>query len=155
LREGKCNLALAGQFHPASAYGKEVVELIESLPGISLLGFLDRDALAEEFGRSSILILPTFEDNCPMVVLEAMAAGLPVAASRVGGIPDLVSHESDGLMFDPHDPADIRSCIERLVRDPALCANFAARGRTKALEKFHPKVIAAEHVRIYREVLGR
>ena len=155
LREGECTLALAGQFHAESAYGKEVMELIETLPGISLLGFLDRDALAAEFGRASILVLPTFEDNCPMVVLEGMAAGLPVAASRVGGVPDLVEHERDGLLFDPHDPADVRSCIERLIRDPALRADFAARGRAKALEKFHPKVIAAEHVRIYREVLGR
>ena len=155
LREGECTLALTGQFHPDGGYGKEVMELAGSLPGVSILGFLDRNSLAAEFAKSSLLVLPTFEDNCPMVVLEAMAAGLPIAASRVGGVPDLVEHESDGLLFDPHDPADVRSCIERLIRDPALRAEFATRGRAKALEKFHPQVIAAEHVRIYREVLGR
>ncbi len=155
LRAGECTLALAGQFHAASTYGKEVLELMESLPGISLLGFLDRDALATEFRDSSLLVLPTFEDNCPMVVLEAMAAGLPVAASRVGGVPDLVEHERDGLLFDPHDPADVQSCIERLIHDSALRANFAIRGRTKALEKFHPQKIAERHLEIYREVLDR
>jgi glycosyltransferase involved in cell wall biosynthesis len=155
LREGKCTLALAGQFHAESDYGREVMALIESLPGISLLGFLDRDALAAEFARSSLLVLPTFEDNCPMVVLEAMAAGLPVAASRVGGIPDLVDHETNGLMFDPHDPADVRKGIERLVNEPETRARLGTAGRITAQERFHPKVIATGHLKIYREVLGR
>jgi glycosyltransferase involved in cell wall biosynthesis len=155
LRRGECTLALTGQFHPDGHYGKEVMELAGSLPGVSIPGFLDRNSLAAEFAKSSLLVLPTFEDNCPMVVLEAMAAGLPVAASRVGGIPDLVEHERDGLLFDPHAPADVRSCIERLIRDPALRAGFATRGRAKALEKFHPQKIAERHVEIYREVLGR
>ena len=155
LREGKCTLTLAGQFHAESDYGREVMALIDSLPGISLLGFLDRDALAAEFARSSLLVLPTFEDNCPMVVLEAMAAGLPVAASRVGGIPDLVDHETNGLMFDPHDPADVRKGIERLVNEPETRARLGTAGRITAQERFHPKVIATGHLKIYREVLGR
>ena len=155
LRAGECTLTFAGQANASSSYVQEFLKSAAALPGVDLPGFIGRDALGGHFQRSSLLVLPTFEDNCPMVVLEAMAAGLPVAASRVGGVPDLVSHESDGLMFDPHDPADVRSCIERLVRDPALCATFAARGRAKALEKFHPRKIAERHVEIYREVLGR
>ena len=155
LRDGKCTLSLAGQFHAESDYGKEVMTLIDSLPGISLLGFLGRDALAAEFGRSSMLVLPTFEDNCPMVVLEAMAAGLPVAASRVGGVPDLVDHEINGLMFDPNDHADVKGCIEKLVRDPETRASLGTAGRIIAHERFHPKIIASEHLKIYREVLGR
>ena len=155
LREGQCTLALAGQFHAESAYGKEVMELIDSLPGISLLGFLDRDALAAEFAQSSLLVLPTFEDNCPMVVLEAMAAGIPVAASRVGGVPDLITHEKDGLMFDPDDPSDVRACLERLVKEPETRARLGAAGRITARERFHPKIIAKRHLEIYREVLNR
>ena len=155
LRAGQCTLALAGQFHAGGDYGKIVMALIESLPGISLLGFLDRDALASEFSRSSLLVLPTFEDNCPMVVLEAMAARLPVAASRVGGIPDLVDHETNGLMFDPHDPADVRKGIERLVNEPETRARLGTAGRITAQECFHPKVIATRHLKIYQEVLGR
>ena len=155
LRAGECTLTMIGQSNPGHPYVREVIQLAAELPGVEMIGFIGRDELGGHFQHSSLLVLPTFEDNCPMVVLEAMAAGLPVAASRVGGVPDLVEHESDGLLYDPHDPADVRSCIERLVRDPALRAGFAARGRAKALEKFHPQVIAAEHVRIYREVLGR
>ena len=155
LRSGECTIAFAGDGSPQSAYRKEFNALLETLPGLELLGFLDRDALGEEFRRTSILVLPTFEDNCPMVVLEAMAAGLPVAASQVGGIPDLITHGRDGLMFDPHEPSDVKACIERLVREPALGARLGAQGRITAMERFHPKIIAGEHLKIYREVLGR
>jgi glycosyltransferase involved in cell wall biosynthesis len=90
-----------------------------------------------------------------MVVLEAMAAGLPVAASRVGGVPDLITHEKDGLMFDPNDQGDVRNCLERLVNEPETRARLGAAGRITAQERFHPKVIAAEHLKIYRDILGR
>jgi glycosyltransferase involved in cell wall biosynthesis len=155
LREGKCTLALAGNFQPNSSYGRKVMDLVESLPGVTILGLLDRDRLAAEFAVASLLVLPTFEDNCPMVVLEAMAAGLPVAASRVGGVPDLVDHEIDGLLFDPNDPPSITSSIERLIDDAPLRETLGNRARQKAIERFHPRHIAVKHLEIYRDVLGR
>ncbi|HEX7262316.1 MAG TPA: glycosyltransferase family 4 protein [Luteolibacter sp.] len=155
LRRGECTLALAGQSPNNSPYVKKLMEAVKALPGVSLLGFLDREQLAVEFANCSLLVLPTFEDNCPMVVLEAMAAGLAVAASRVGGVPDLVNHETDGLMFDPHDPLDVRRTVERLVKDRDFRETLGAAGRKKALESFHPRIIAQRHVEIYREVLGR
>lgn len=155
LRAGECTLTFAGQANASSPYVQEFLKSAAALPGVDLPGFIGRDELGAQFGRSSLLVLPTFEDNCPMVVLEAMAAGLPVAASRVGGVPDLITHEQDGLMFDPNDPADVRACLERLVRHPETRARLGAAGRVTAQERFHPKVIAAAHLEIYREVLGR
>ena len=154
LRSGACTLAMAGPLNRTEPYVKEVIKLADSMPGIEMLGFIERDDLGVQFQNSSLLVLPTFEDNCPMVVLEAMAAGLPVAASRVGGVPDLITHECDGILFDPHDPENVRASLERLIREPDLRVNLAACGRTKALERFHPRVIAGEHVNIYREMLG-
>lgn len=90
-----------------------------------------------------------------MVVLEAMAAGLSVAASRVGGVPDLIEHDADGLMFDPADPADVRETIGRLLGDPALRQRLGEAGREKARARFHPKRVAEAHLEIYREVLNR
>lgn len=153
LQQGKCTLALAGLFHTHSDYGKEVLALAQSLPGISFLGFLDRKTLAAEFGASSLLVLPTFEDNCPMVVLEAMAAGLPVAASRVGGVPDLVKHERTGILFDPDSLKSTQSAILRFIDSPELRESFGTAGRKYAIEKFHPQVIAQNHLDIYRSVL--
>jgi len=153
LRAGACRIAFAGVGDPQSAYRKEFDSLLTTTPGLEQLGFLGRDQLAAEFAKSSILVLPTFEDNCPMVILEAMAAGLPVAASRVGGVPDLIRHEADGLMFNPHDPLDIRKTVERLVENPGLGETMAAEARKKAFHEFHPREIAIRHVEFYREIL--
>jgi glycosyltransferase involved in cell wall biosynthesis len=155
LRAGECTLTFAGQSNASLPYVQEFLKTADSFPGVELPGFIDRDELRNYFERSSILVLPTFEDNCPMVVLEGMAAGLPVAASRVGGVPDLISHDVDGLMFDPHQPAEMRTCLERLVREPKTRERLGAAGVITARQRFHPQVIAAAHLEIYREVLGR
>ncbi len=154
LRAGECTITFAGSGSPGSSYLHRFQEFTASLPGLEVSGFLDREALALRFARAALLVLPTFEDNCPMVVLEAMAAGLPVAASRVGGVPDLITHGTDGLMFDPSDPADMRRQIERLVKDSALRQQLGAAGRNTAADRFHPKAVAGRHLEIYREVLG-
>jgi len=155
LKTNRCSLALAGQFDPAGEYGMAFRSEADVLPNIEYLGFLGRDKLAAEFAKSSVLILPTFEDNCPMVVLEAMAAGLPVAASRVGGVPDLVDHDVTGLLFNPENMENIRECIEFLISNPDFRNTAGQAGKKKALEKFHPSRIAQRHVEIYQEVLGK
>jgi glycosyltransferase involved in cell wall biosynthesis len=155
LRAGACNLTFAGQANASSPYVQEFIKAATAIPGVELLGFIGRNELGEQFARSSLLVLPTFEDNCPMVILEAMAAGVAVAASRVGGVPDLITHEQDGLMFDPNNPVEMKTCIEKLVKDPQTRTRLAAAGRITARERFHPKVIAKRHLDIYHEVLGR
>jgi glycosyltransferase involved in cell wall biosynthesis len=152
---GECTLTYAGQANASSPYVQEFFKEAAEIPGVELLGFIGRDELGAQFGRSTLLVLPTFEDNCPMVILEAMAAGLPVAASRVGGVPDLITHEKDGLMFDPNHPSEMKTSIERLVKEPDTRARLGAAGRNTAREHFHPTVIAAAHLEIYQEILGR
>lgn len=155
LRAGECTLTFAGQSNESSPYYQEFLKYAAALPGVELLGFIGREELAEQFARSALLVLPTFEDNCPMVVLEAMAAGLPVAASRVGGIPDLITHDVNGLMFNPNEAPDVKACIEKLIKEPHTRTRLATAGLITAQERFHPKVIAHRHLEIYREVLGR
>ena len=99
------------------------------------------------------LVLPTLEDNCPMVVLEAMAAGVPVVASRVGGIPDLVENGKTGLLFDPRNGDDMSAAIAKLLAEPELGRTLAAEAKRQAQERFHPLVVARRHVEIYREML--
>jgi len=155
LKANRCTLALAGQFDPAGEYGMAFQREAHGLLNIDYLGFLGRDKLAAEFAKSSAIVLPTFEDNCPMVVLEAMAAGLPVAASRVGGVPDLVDHQITGLLFDPGNLEDMRECIELLISNPEFRISAGQAGKRKALEVFHPSRIAKRHIEIYQEVLGK
>ena len=100
-------------------------------------------------------MLPSLEDNCPMVVLEAMAAGVPVLASNVGGVPDLIRPEVTGVFCDPLRPESFAEGTSRLLDDPAWSRRLAAAAKSDARARFHPGVIARGHVAIYREVLNR
>jgi glycosyltransferase involved in cell wall biosynthesis len=84
-----------------------------------------------------------------------MAAGVPVLASKVGGVPDLIEDGQTGLFCDPQQPESFRTGVARLLDDPALRQRLAADARQRALERFHPQVIARRHLEIYREVLKK
>ncbi len=136
-------------------YGREFLELGRARSWCEHAGFAGRAALKNYFARASFLALPTLEDNCPMTVLEAMAAGVPVMASAVGGVPDLIEPEVTGLFCDPQKPETFSQQLARLLDDSALSARLAAAARSAALKKFHPEVVARRHLEIYREVLRR
>ncbi len=136
------------------AYCREFHDLLETRPWCRYDGFANRAKLKEYFRQATLLALPSLEDNCPMVVLEAMAAGVPVAAARVGGVPELITDGRTGLWFDPKNPVSMSGAVERLLSDTALRARLSVDARQEALGRFHPRAIAQRHVEIYREVLS-
>jgi glycosyltransferase involved in cell wall biosynthesis len=142
-----------GHTTPGEPAGDEFKAIIQSRPWCEHPGFADRDALRGWLERASVLALPSLEDNCPMTVLEAMAAGTPVLAAKVGGLPDLVEDGVSGVFCDPLDPSSMRAGLARVLDDPALADAIAATARTQAMARFQPTVIARRHVEVYREVL--
>jgi glycosyltransferase involved in cell wall biosynthesis len=144
-------LVFLGGVIPGDPYGSEFLALVRDRPWCRYEGFQTGDALRAHFRSAQMLVLPTREDNCPMVVLESMAVGLPVAAARIGGIPDLIDHEVTGLLFDPRDPDEIRSSVLRLL-EGNFSEKIAVAGRKQAMERYHPRGIALRHLEIYREV---
>jgi glycosyltransferase involved in cell wall biosynthesis len=136
------------------SYGKEFRSLIEARPWCSWGGMISREKLRDEFARATTLCLPTREDNCPMVVLEAQASGVPVIASNVGGVPDLVEDGVTGLLTNPDFPSTMAFALEKILSDKALAARLAEGGRKQALARYHPNAIATKHLEIYREVLS-
>ena len=135
-----------------NAYGEEFDRLARERSWCQHTGFLDREQLKAQLATASFLALPSREDNCPMVVLEAMAAGVPVLASAIGGVPDLIQHEVNGLLCDPDRPDSFREAADRLLSDRAFAARMAAEAKAQALKRFHPLVVAQKHLEIYREV---
>jgi glycosyltransferase involved in cell wall biosynthesis len=75
-------------------------------------------------------------DNLPTVIMEAMAAGLPVISTPLGGIPEMIEHEINGELVPEHDPAAICAAMERLIADPSRARKFGERSREMAREKF-------------------
>jgi len=135
-------------------YGQEFRRLVQARSWCVWRGMLDRDRLRLEFAKATAVVLPTWEDNCPMVVLEAQAAGVPVIASNVGGVPDLIQDGVTGILTDPAQPETMPRALKRLLENPQLSKRLAQEGRKQALARFHPRVIAAKHLDIYRELIA-
>jgi glycosyltransferase involved in cell wall biosynthesis len=135
------------------AYGGEFRKLVSERMWCEHVPFSGRDRVREFFRSAAAVALPTREDNCPMVVLEAMAAGVPVLASNVGGVPDLIEHEVNGLLCDPQQPETFREAVAHFLDDRTFAGHIAAEAKTQAQRRFHPEAVARRHLEIYREVL--
>ncbi len=146
-------LVFLGHVSPGSAYDREFLSLVSARKWCSHVGFADRPKLREYFKTAAAVALPSLEDNCPMVVLEAMAAGVPVVAAEVGGVPDLVENEVTGLFCNPHEPESMRAAISKCLTNREAAATRAKTAKLRARERFHPRVVAERHLDIYREVL--
>jgi glycosyltransferase involved in cell wall biosynthesis len=141
--------------HGSDTYGETFRRLIEERSWCQYRGFAPRADLKRILAEATMLILPSLEENCPMVVLEAMAAGVPVLASNVGGIPDLIEHGVTGMLFDPANASSIRAAVQEVLENPGLRQNLAAKAKASALSRFQPEIIARRHLQIYREMLNR
>jgi glycosyltransferase involved in cell wall biosynthesis len=150
----KFKLIFLGQALRGRAYDDEFFQLLESRPWCSYEGFADRERLKSYFQNASLLVLPSLEDNCPMAVLEAMAAGVPVLAAKVGGLPDLIEEGISGLFCNPLDATSMRTGVANLLENTDFCRQLAVEAKKRACTRFHPSVVAQRHVEIYREVLN-
>jgi glycosyltransferase involved in cell wall biosynthesis len=141
-----------------SAYGRRVEERIREhgLGGrVVLLGSVPAGQVREELSSSAVFALVSLEENSPMGIEEAMAAGVPVVTSNRCGMPYMVRDGESGYLVNPNDPEDIARRLGRLLRDGELRKAMGKRSRRIALERFHPAVVARRTHEIYLEALGR
>jgi glycosyltransferase involved in cell wall biosynthesis len=148
-------LLFLGNAPAGSAYVETFFRKISQFRWVSYGGFADRDALKAALAKATLVVLPSLEDNCPMVLLEAAAAGVPVVAARVGGVPDLVEHEVNGLLCNPVDADSVRNSVRQLLTRRDQAQALAREGKRRALEQFHPVLIARRHTAVYKELLER
>jgi glycosyltransferase involved in cell wall biosynthesis len=148
-------LVFLGRVAKGDPYGQTFMSMVKERPWCVHAGFQADTALREYFRTAHLLVLPTNEDNCPMVVLEAMAAGLPVAASRVGGVPDLITNRTNGVLFTPNDPLELRNAVTGLLSDQRFASKLAKQARELAFTKYYPSRIADLHLKIYHEICAQ
>jgi glycosyltransferase involved in cell wall biosynthesis len=150
----KLQVVFLGSASRENSYCREFFQLVAARDWCRHFDFVGREKLKSHLRAATLLALPSLEDNCPMTVLEAMAAGVPVVAAKVGGVPDLVEDGKTGLFCDPQNAASMAGAVEKLLSQPDFARALAAEAKTRAKERFHPLVVARRHLEIYREVLS-
>ena len=114
-----------------------------------------RDDVPELMGAADIFALPSRFEGLPLVVLEAMAAGVPVVATRVCGTAEAVRHRVTGLLVEPGRPAELASALVAVLGNPAWGAQLGERGRIRAQRRFSAERMARETLALYDEVWNR
>lgn len=98
---------------------------------VAFTGYLTQDQVADTLARADALALPSFAEGVPVVLMEAMATGLPVVTTRIMGIPELVEDGVSGLLVPPGDLDALTAALDRLAGDPAGAAAMGRAGRAK------------------------
>lgn len=104
--------------------------------GDALAGVHHGAALRERFRTADVFVLPSHEEGQPMTILEAMAAGLPVVATRVGAVPDMIREGVEGTLVDAHDVPALAAALGELVRSGHLRRRMGSAARARAEERY-------------------
>jgi glycosyltransferase involved in cell wall biosynthesis len=122
---------------------------------VDWLGFKTAKEVAALHAVSAILIHPTYLDNSPNSVAEAMAAGLPVIASNVGGIPSMIENGATGLLVEPRNHRQLAEALTALLHDEAERKRLASRAKQVALERHFPQEVAKKTLNVYKDIIAR
>ncbi len=105
------------------------------------------------FHKSGLLALSSRTEALPNVVLEAMAAGLPVAATAVGGVPEMVTPARTGWLAPPGDPPALAAALRRLLANPEQCRDFGREGRRRVVQDFSLDAMVSRYEEVLRAFL--
>ncbi len=149
-------LRAVGDFE-SEGYRREVSEIVDRLGlshAITWTGFTTE--IDRELAKMDIFVLPSlFGEGLPMVVLESMAAGVPVVATRVEGLPEVIRDGRDGLLAEPADAHSLAERIAKLLRGEADWAELRRSALERQTAGFSDRSMAEGVARVYRRVLER
>lgn len=151
-RDPEVRFRVAGKAQDDQYY-RDIVRLSKKLGiagSVDFLGFIPEEDLLEEYRRADLFILTSREDTSPMAVAQAMAAGLPVVASRIGGIPELVEDGVTGFLGDNEHPEGMARSVLEILDNPRLRSHLGRMAAEKASGLFTEKAVAGRLQEIYR-----
>ncbi|MCI4355599.1 MAG: glycosyltransferase family 4 protein [Thermoplasmata archaeon] len=120
---------------------------------VTATGPLPRDQVVREYGRADLFVLPSLFECTPAVLMEAMAAGLPIVTTRVGGVAEVVLEGQTALLCPPNDPESLAAAVSRLVEDASLRDRFGRAGVDRA-QLFGWDQVVPKWIRLF-DGLGR
>jgi glycosyltransferase involved in cell wall biosynthesis len=153
LPAGRPDLLIAGAGGEMAAL-RALAEELGVAGQVRLLGPVVGDLKISLYRSASFFVCPSRREPFANVILEALAAGLPVVASDVGGNREMVRHEFNGLLCEPESPASLAEAMRRLLADPGLASRLAA-GVARSIPGFDWSAVADRYVELYQEVVAR
>ena len=149
--------------HPVHALivggGRRMDEVRSLAAGLGLAGavhFLGpRPDVPDLLNAMDIFVLPSYSEGLSLALLEAMAAGMPVIATAVGGTPEVVTDGDNGLLIPPRDAAALAEALERLLADPAWAQRLGANARAHVREHYSLDRLGREINEIYEELVEK
>jgi len=149
IKSNKVNLKLYGDF-PDTGYVKELHRMATGDERIDFMGSFERSELTKVLGSIDILVMPSIcYENYPLSVLEAFANKVPIVATDIGGIPEIVHDNVNGLLFNRGDILGLKQKMERIINEPGLVQKFRENmPRVKSISEE-----CDEHLDIYKKLL--
>ena len=154
LERGRFQLEIVGG-GPDEAVLRGLVSSYGLDQEVRFRGVLDRTAVAQRYREADLFTLPSSAEAFGNVFAEALASGLPIVASNVGGIPELVEHGSNGLLVTPGDVEGLAGAIRYLAEDPKLRHEIADRNRAKAEATLEWAHVTKRYLSIYQAIQHR
>jgi len=152
----QCHLRLAGRT-TSQGYEQVLRDYVRESglrTAVTFLGALDRPELLREYAECAVVVLPSRQENAPMAVIEAMAAGKPVVATKVGGIPDLVHNGATGFLVEAGDVSGMARALSSLLSDAELRLRMGVQARREAQARFRLREVARKYREVYYLVAG-
>jgi colanic acid/amylovoran biosynthesis glycosyltransferase len=132
---------------------ERTVEALELKEHVALLGYRSTEEVRELLVHADVFVLPSFAEGVPVVLMEAMASGVPVVASRIAGIPELVEDGVSGVLVPPANSDALARAITRLLEDPSLRRRLAERGRAVVEREFDIRREVAKMACLFEQTL--
>ena len=107
------------------------------------------------FAAFDVFVLPSGNEGTPVTAIEALASGCPVVATRVGGVPDVVTDGEDGFLVEPGDVEELAARLAQLANDPDLRGRMGAAGRERMRSRYAVDRLIDDIDRLYRDLLER
>jgi len=145
-------LRVAGEIESAPGYVATCRRFIEEqhlTPAVSFLGSLSAEEMANEYAHCSLLALPSRQETAPVAIAEAMAAGRPVVATAMCGVPYMVEEGVSGLLVELGDVSALADALLRVLSDAPLRQRMGTRGREIAEARFRADIVAAQTRQVY------
>ncbi len=135
---------------------KTQVKFLRIEDKVKFLGYVENEMLPKIFGMADVFVLPSVTAEAfGIVILEAMASGVPVVATDVGGIPEIVRESESGLLVPPGNELELRNAIQKLLLDEDLRKRFGSNGRKAVEERYSWERVAERIEKTYEDVASK